>query len=447
MNHARFLSLPIWMLAGAVVMLTVLLAANGPPTRADDVLLSPFAQESGSERDTTLGVQAFLDQQPGQLKRHSDSGRRAAVVIEGSCLDYGISPYLHLALLETVSHLLSDPNPRPGTLNHPYGSAGPFGFAAQIDWASRELRAGLGPYDQPPTLKFTDGVTITLTLDQAPEGVAVQRFLAIGHTSAEWYDLVTQFGQVFEDYFDNQLPEFAPSPPEDKPWDAPTSGFLQCPWPVGVRVVHLAYFDHAYPTVDAGSDGNEVVVTYVGPARVQYNSHDGHDYVFPDHPIGTPILAAAPGIAYARTHRGNGVVVLHPGGYETVYWHLNHFAPRLREVIDHSRGIWVDVGEVLGTSGTSGFTYGTPHLHFEVRYQGKQVDPYGWYGSGPDPCEKYAACEDRGWLWHRNLHGLYDFTPPEGVPDGTGRVGASVIPGRWNLPQATALSWLAAGFP
>jgi murein DD-endopeptidase MepM/ murein hydrolase activator NlpD len=45
---------------------------------------------------------------------------------------------------------------------------------------------------------------------------------------------------------------------------------------------------------------------------------NGHDFAFPDQLIGTPILAAAAGIAYASTHRGNGVYITHPGGYTTV---------------------------------------------------------------------------------------------------------------------------------
>jgi murein DD-endopeptidase MepM/ murein hydrolase activator NlpD len=393
------------------------------PAHTDAVLAAPLRAD-----DTTLGVQAFLDTQPGVLKNHQEAGQSAAAIIEINSLTYGVSPYLHLALLETVNSLLSDPSPPDEALRQPYGAVNPQGFAAQIEWASRELRAGFGPYERPPAIQFTDGTTITLSLDQAPEGVAVQRFLARGRTGAEWRVLVDRFNQVFQDYFNNELPELIPPSLAESSVEVPTGGFLQCPWPMGMTVIHLAYFDHAYPTVDTGADGNNLVVTYAGPAQVQYNTHDGHDYVFPDNPIGTPILAAAPGIAYARTARGNGVVILHPGGYETVYWHLNHFAPRFRSVVDTAQGVWVETGDILGTSGTSGFRYGTPHLHFEVRHHGRQVDPYGWHGDGPDPCEQYAACVDRGWLWHSDLYGLYDFTPPDHLVSSEGARQAQAPP-------------------
>jgi murein DD-endopeptidase MepM/ murein hydrolase activator NlpD len=192
-----------------------------------------------------------------------------------------------------------------------------------------------------------------------------------------------------------------------------SGGFLHMPWPAGTNVFHLAYFDHVYPTVDSSADGNTMVMTYLGRQHVQYNTHDGHDYSFPDQLVGTPILAAAPGIAYARTQRGNGVVILHMNGYETVYWHLDRFDPRFSGLIDSSQGLWVDTGDVIGTSGATGFVVGTPHLHFEVRYRGHQVDPYGWYGPGPDPCAAYAGCLASTWLWHDSLRGQYDFTPPE----------------------------------
>jgi murein DD-endopeptidase MepM/ murein hydrolase activator NlpD len=369
-----------------------------------------------------LDVQAFLDSQPGVLKSYSDEGQSAATLLESSGLYYSLHPHLYLVLLETVSSLLSDPAPPDAVLRQPFGAAGPVGFSAQIEWASQELRAGLGPYNGPVTLQFGDGTTVDLDMALPPEQIAIQRFLSLGHTQDEWRVLTSRFEQVLQDYFQEDLfdlfgtpslderPDSVPAPSEGI--EAAGGGFLMLPWPAGTRVHHLAYFDHVYPTVDTIPDGNNMVMTYLGRMDVQYNTHDGHDFSFPDQLVGTPILAAAPGLAYARTMRGNGVVILHENGYETVYWHLNSFAPRFHGVIDSNQGVWVEAGDTLGTSGSSGFTVGTPHLHFEVRHYGRQVDPYGWYGVGPDPCAAYAACVASPWLWHDSLRGSYDFTPP-----------------------------------
>jgi murein DD-endopeptidase MepM/ murein hydrolase activator NlpD len=200
----------------------------------------------------------------------------------------------------------------------------------------------------------------------------------------------------------------------------PTDGrFLLLPWPAGTRVVHTSYFDHMYPTVDMGGDGNTFVVDYLGRNRA-YNGHDGHDYAFPDRPTGTPILAAAAGTAYAFSTPGLGVIIRHENGYETVYWHLDQFDSIFRGKVDTGAGVRVEAGSPIGVSGNTGYSTG-PHLHFEVRYHGKVVDPYGWYADGADPCTNWSGCGVSVWLWHDALSGSYDFTRPDGrspIPDG-----------------------------
>jgi hypothetical protein len=97
-----------------------------------------------------------------------------------------------------------------------------------------------------------------------------------------------------------------------------------------------------------------------------------------------------------------------------VYWHLDQFAVIFQGKIDNGAGVRVEAGTVLGTSGKTGFTDGGAHLHFEVRHNGKQVDPYGWYGPGADPCAAWTAgCEASVWLWDESLSGTYDFTRPD----------------------------------
>ncbi|HEU5089190.1 MAG TPA: M23 family metallopeptidase, partial [Roseiflexaceae bacterium] len=361
----------------------LVLALVAPVAQATPRITTPHFQDD---------VQAFLNDQPGPLKAFREGDSTAAQLINGASAYYDLSPRVLLALLETTAGLLSTPAPPPDALQRPFGSGGPDGFGAQLDWAARELRAGLGPYERAPTLRFTDATTITLVLNQAPEGVAVQRFLAPGRTQAEWRAAVERFGKLFEQYFDNVLPQ-------SQATAAVSQGFLGLPWQAGTRVVHLAYFDHMYPTVDTTRADNGYVVNFRGQGNLQYDGHDGHDFYFPDRPVGTLIYAAADGIAYASTHRGNGVWIEHTNGYESVYWHLDKFSRKFEGKIDNHQGVAVRAGDLLGSSGRSGFVSGTPHLHFEVRHNGRQVDPYGWFGPGSDPCAAYAACEASTWLW------------------------------------------------
>ncbi|WP_026370855.1 peptidoglycan DD-metalloendopeptidase family protein [Kallotenue papyrolyticum] len=357
-----------------------------------------------------LNVQRFLERQPGPLKSYRVGERTAAQVIAAYSGYYNLDARIILTLLELVPRLLSTPNPAAERLEQPFGAAGPRGFQAQIEWAVRELRAGFGPYDAPPLLRFSDGTTVTLDLRDEPSLIAVQRFLALGRTQPEWRGLAQAYVPLYRQLWGDQPELPTPTPAATRP-------FLLQPWPMGIEVIHSSYFDHVYPTVDRGPDGNTFVVDYLGRGNRSYNTHDGHDYYFPAQPIGTPILAAAPGMAYAYTARGNGVVIRHGGafaGYETVYWHLDQFSTIFAGTIDSGVGVPVAAGTVLGTSGKSGFTDGGAHLHFEVRHNGRQVDPYGWYGPGPDPCAAWSAgCAASVWLWHDSLIGTYDFTPPD----------------------------------
>jgi murein DD-endopeptidase MepM/ murein hydrolase activator NlpD len=375
------------------------------------LLVLPKAAHAADTQPVEADVQAFLETQPGPLKSYRADDRTAAELIQAADTYYGISPRILLALLEATGALLSNPAPSDQLLRQPFGPAGPDGFTNQLDWAGRELRAGLGPYDRAPTVRFTDGTTLTLTLQQAPEGVAVQRFLAKGRNQAEWRAAVDRFGQAFQLYFNNELPE------QRRPQPVASAGFLQRPWPAGTRVVHLAYFDHMFPTVDTDRPDNGFVVNYRGRGSVQYDGHDGHDFYFPNQPIGTYILAAADGIAHASTHRGNGVWIAHRNGYVTVYWHLDKFASMFRGKLDTGAGVPVRAGDLIGSSGKTGFVAGSPHLHFEVRHNGKQVDPYGWYGPDADPCVSYVACEASAWLWSSDLAGEFDWTPPDAAPE------------------------------
>jgi murein DD-endopeptidase MepM/ murein hydrolase activator NlpD len=368
---------------------------------------SIFAMPNAALVETDLP--AYLAQFPGPLGQFREGNQTAAGIIRSTVDWYGVSPRMMLALLEASSQLLSRTDGGAAVLATPITDSpvAPRGFAAQIDWAAAGLRAGLGPYDRPPVVQFSDGVTTTIDLNQAPEGVAMQRVLAHGRTRTQWVQAVKAFVQAFATYFDGAL-VIKKTPPAPPP-----SGFLYRPWQAGVRVRHLAYFDHQYPTVDSKAHDNGVVVNYLGVNDVQYDGHDGHDFAFPDQLIGTPILAAAAGIAYASTRRGNGVYITHADGYTTVYWHLDRFSRRFKGLINSGKGVQVAAGDVIGSSGKSGFVIGTPHLHFEVRRDGKQVDPYGWYGKGADPCPRDPACLTSTWLWHSSLRGEFDFTPPD----------------------------------
>jgi len=87
---------------------------------------------------------------------------------------------------------------------------------------------------------------------------------------------------------------------------------------------------------------------------------------------GNPIAAADAGTAF--TYRssygfGNHVIIVHGGGFATVYGHMSGF--------NVSNGEQVGRGRVIGYEGSTGNSTG-PHLHFEIRLNETPVNPFNY---------------------------------------------------------------------
>lgn len=94
--------------------------------------------------------------------------------------------------------------------------------------------------------------------------------------------------------------------------------------------------------------------------------HSGLD--FPG-PIGSPIMASAPGVvSYVgqKSGYGNVVEIDHGSGFLTRYAHLSGF--------DTKVGAKVLAGQKIARMGSTGRSTGS-HLHFEVRLNGEALDP------------------------------------------------------------------------
>jgi len=102
--------------------------------------------------------------------------------------------------------------------------------------------------------------------------------------------------------------------------------------------------------------------------------HSGLDF---RGPIGAPIYAAAKGrVSYVgqRSGYGNVVEISHGNGLVTRYAHMSAF---------HSHvGQEVAPGDVIGAIGSTGRSTG-PHLHFEVRINGRAVNPRPFLEAAP----------------------------------------------------------------
>ncbi len=119
-----------------------------------------------------------------------------------------------------------------------------------------------------------------------------------------------------------------------------------------------------------------IITTEYGGCTFGQCPHVGMDIAAP---LGTPILAATSGvILYAdyavpgdrRASYGMIVIIAHNATEETVYAHLADITLPPPVVA----GQLVNVGQVIGYVGLTGWTTG-PHLHFEYRLNGVQLNP------------------------------------------------------------------------
>ena len=102
---------------------------------------------------------------------------------------------------------------------------------------------------------------------------------------------------------------------------------------------------------------------------------------------GTPIYAPADGVVeYAKKKGsyGNYLLLNHPYGFKTAYGHLKKFAVK--------EGDYISKGDLVGYVGNTGRSTG-PHLHYEIRYLQKWLDPKNFKELSPQNYSKIMKKE------------------------------------------------------
>lgn len=338
-------------------------------------------------------IQAFLEEYPGPLKdEYFQIGDRrhsfAEVLIRMSTL-YSINPKILLALLECQSGMISTAEPTKEQYTQAMGFENMPGLYQQFRWGAIQVRLALRDYavhaktGDFPALVFKDGTQQTVPEDITMTRYVMKRFFAPLTTPADLSGNLVAFQQSYQWLFED--PRF---PQKDLP--APSEPFLSLPMEHPIRVT--SFFDHDTPFLQENGD----LLSYWGiqDARLSYDGHPGWDYALipPD-----PILAAADGTVVFAGNSNDGcstmaqaVIIDHHNGYRSLYWHLS--------AIHVERGDTVKAGFPIGIVGASGCSVG-PHLHFQVQYLGRDVDPYGWCGSEPDGWSQNPAGQESRWLW------------------------------------------------
>jgi murein DD-endopeptidase MepM/ murein hydrolase activator NlpD len=101
-------------------------------------------------------------------------------------------------------------------------------------------------------------------------------------------------------------------------------------------------------------------------ANSPQEEHPGIDLAVP---VGSDVRASGGGVVRQvgdDPAYGQFVLIQHPGGYQTMYGHLSRVLVQRNDMVRE--------GQVVALSGSSGRST-APHLHFEVRLQGRSLDP------------------------------------------------------------------------
>lgn len=157
--------------------------------------------------------------------------------------------------------------------------------------------------------------------------------------------------------------------------------------PKGKADVKLVYTREQYERdykVSTGSNKRllplENIVAYTRLGRDLQNFGGRHFGLDMPVPVGTPVRVADDGVVAVAKFQmnrngkrgyGNVIYVKHANGIETRYAHLSRILVR--------EGSRVGRGQVIGLSGNTGGSTG-PHLHYEIRINGKVISPKAYYG-------------------------------------------------------------------
>lgn len=113
--------------------------------------------------------------------------------------------------------------------------------------------------------------------------------------------------------------------------------------------------------------------------------HAGMDFTAP---LGTDVYASGDGtveeVSSTKRGMGNSITINHGFGYSSVYAHLDSFNVR--------PGQKVHRGDIIGYVGNTGMSV-APHLHYEIKLNGVNVDPVNYFFNDLSPAEYESMIE------------------------------------------------------
>jgi murein DD-endopeptidase MepM/ murein hydrolase activator NlpD len=129
-----------------------------------------------------------------------------------------------------------------------------------------------------------------------------------------------------------------------------------------------------YPAIHPTSLDNSKFTSGFGyrfdPFTKKRKNHEGHDF---SAKVGTEVYSTASGTVKASRYLGsfgNYIELDHGNGFVTTYGHLSKRLVKKGDIIER--------GEIIGKVGNTGRST-APHLHYEIKYKNKKLDPTAFY--------------------------------------------------------------------
>jgi Peptidase family M23 len=164
------------------------------------------------------------------------------------------------------------------------------------------------------------------------------------------------------------------------------------------KVIITNCFNHLQTPIELGWSVKITQVRDFRNRRLTYDSHNGTDFAVP---IGTTLLAAAPGkvvcIKSEFNRGGLKIFIDHGQGLMTCSAHLARQLVAVGDVV--TRGQAIAITGYSGLDSLVTFPFGTPHVHFNTWLNGEPVDPFPYEdkaslwqaGDRPAPCAEFSA--------------------------------------------------------
>jgi len=141
------------------------------------------------------------------------------------------------------------------------------------------------------------------------------------------------------------------------------------------RAIVTNLFNHRQTPIELGWSVLKTQVEDFRGRDLTYDSHNGTDFAIP---VGTRVLAAAPGeIVHVVSEFNRGglkIFIDHGEGLMTTSAHLARPLVRVGQVV--ARGEPVALSGYSGLDSLVTFPFGVPHVHFNTWLDGEPVDPF-----------------------------------------------------------------------